>query len=236
MHFKTHLAAAIAAALAITAHAAPRWDDKALATARTKAEADIDQYLQKGSGPVAKLANDDIRTWLASAKYSKVKKGAPDTKTYARLQNPAELLGKLIERSNSSGDNAQETAYRALLAASADVRGSQTAHLDDTLALYEAIMQDDSDSIPFAIAALDKLRDQYNDEQRKQYAYLRERFAFNLSSIDSDNNQDKPRICLEFNNPVLAEPLQNWKQYISVTPAPEGEGRYSGDKLCYTGQ
>ena len=104
MHFKTHLAAAIAAALAITAHAAPRWDDKALATARTKAEADIDQYLQKGSGPVAKLANDDIRTWLASAKYSKVKKGAPDTKTYARLQNPAELLGKLIERSNSSGD------------------------------------------------------------------------------------------------------------------------------------
>ena len=43
MNFKTHLAAAIAAALAITAHAAPRWDDKALATARTKAEADIDQ-------------------------------------------------------------------------------------------------------------------------------------------------------------------------------------------------
>ena len=74
MNFKTHLAAAIAAALAITAHAAPRWDDKALATARTKAEADIDQYLQKGSGPVAKLANDDIRAWLASAKYSKVKK------------------------------------------------------------------------------------------------------------------------------------------------------------------
>ena len=70
MHFKTHLAAAIAAALAITAHAAPRWDDKALATARTKAEADIDQYLQKGSGPVAKLANDDIRTWLASATAS----------------------------------------------------------------------------------------------------------------------------------------------------------------------
>ena len=236
MNFKNHLAAAIAAALVFTAHAAPRWDDKTLAAARAKAEADIDQYLQKGSGPVAKLANDDIRTWLASAKYSKVKKGAPDTKTYARLQNPAELLGKLIDRSNSSGDNAQETAYRALLAASADVRGSQTAHLDDTLALYEAIMQDDSDSIPFAIAALDKLRDQYNDEQRKQYNYLRERYAFNLSNIDSDNNQDKPRICLEFNNPVLAEPLQNWKQYISVTPAPEGEGRYAGDKLCYTGQ
>ena len=52
MHLKTHLAAAIAAALVFTAHAAPRWDDKTLAAARAKAEADIDHYLQHGSGIV----------------------------------------------------------------------------------------------------------------------------------------------------------------------------------------
>ena len=229
--FRKTLLAAIIGTISL-AHAA-RWNDENLASARQQAEAEINQYLQKGSGPIAKLANADIREWLANAQYSKGKKGATN-KDLAHLQNSAVLLAKLAERSEYSDDN-RSIAFRALLAASPDLRGSKEDWLSDTLALYEVVMRNDNDSVPFALAALAKLAPDFNDRQKEQYNNLYNRFAFKLSDVSVDNKQDKPQICLEFSEPLLAAPQQDWRQRISITPAPEDEGRYSGDKICYTG-
>ena len=64
MHLKTHLAAAIAAALVFTAHAAPRWDDKALAAARAKsaerriAHAKLKQHMRDTAVPIRPQPDD----------------------------------------------------------------------------------------------------------------------------------------------------------------------------------
>ena len=229
--FRKTLLAAIIGTISL-AHAA-RWNDENLASARQQAEAEINQYLQKGTGPIAKLADANIREWLTNAQYSKDKKGAAN-KDLAHLQNSAVLLAKLAERSEYSDDN-RSIAFRALLAASPDLRGSKEDWLSDTLALYEVVMRNDNDSVPFALAALAKLAPDFSDRQKEQYNNLYNRFAFKLSDVSVDNKQDKPQICLEFSEPLLAAPQQDWRQRISITPAPEDEGRYSGDKICYTG-
>mgnify|MGYP000921417480 CR=1 FL=1 len=65
--FKKTLLAALIGAISL-AHASARWSEDSLAAARNQAEADINQYLKDGTGPVANLADADIRTWQANAK------------------------------------------------------------------------------------------------------------------------------------------------------------------------
>ena len=155
-----------------------------------------------------------------------------EPRDFAHLQNGGELLAKIA----ASAPYDEKIRFLALLASAPSVRNSMGAYLNDNLALYEAIMEDDRNNAAFALAALAKIQPDLDEQQQQTYRNLRQRFGFNLDNVSVDNNQDKPQICAEFSDIVLAEPLQNWKQYISVTPAPEGEGRYAGDKLCYTGQ
>ena len=230
--FKKTLLAALIGAISL-AHASARWSEDSLVAARNQAEADINQYLKDGTGPVANLADADIRTWRANAKYSKSKKGVA-SKDFAHLQNPGELLGKLAERTRYS-DDPRGIAYRALLASSPDIRNSREAWLGDNLALYERIMETDRDSIPFALAALAKLAPEFEGNQKEQYNALLDRFTFKLANVDVDKQQDKPQICLEFSETLLAEPQQDWRKRITIEPAAEGEARYSGDKICYNG-
>ena len=55
---RTLIAAALAAAFAATVHAAPRWNEQSLNAAAVQAEAEIYEYLQKGTGPVADLMSN----------------------------------------------------------------------------------------------------------------------------------------------------------------------------------
>lgn len=58
------IAAALAAVFTITTHAAPRWNADNIAAAAAKAEAEINEYLQKGTGPMAQLMPDgDWQDW-----------------------------------------------------------------------------------------------------------------------------------------------------------------------------
>ena len=89
--FRKSLLAAMIGAISL-AHAAD-WNAEILATARQQAEAEINQYLRDGSGPIARFANADIRTWREHAQYGKGKKGEP--RNFAHLQNGGELLAKI---------------------------------------------------------------------------------------------------------------------------------------------
>ena len=226
MFRKTLLAAMIGA---ISLAHADRWNAETLATARNQAEAEINQFLRDGSGPVAKFANADIRTWREQAKFAKSKKG--EARDFAHLQNGGELLAKIA----ANAPYGEKIRFLALLASAPSIRNSMSAYLGDNLALYEAIMQDDRENIPFAFAALGKIQPDLDEQQQQTYRELRQRFGFNLDNVRVDNEQDKPSICVEFSDTVLAEPLQDWRKRITITPAAEGEARYSGDKICYTG-
>ena len=226
MFRKTLLAAMIGA---ISLAHADRWNAETLATARNQAEAEINQFLRDGSGPVAKFANADIRTWREQAKFAKSKKG--EARDFAYLQNGGELLAKIA----ANAPYGEKIRFLALLASAPSIRNSMSAYLGDNLALYEAIMQDDRENIPFAFAALGKIQPDLDEQQQQTYRELRQRFGFNLDNVRVDNEQDKPSICVEFSDTVLAEPLQDWRKRITITPAAEGEARYSGDKICYTG-
>ena len=225
--FRKSLLAAMIGAISL-AHAAD-WNAETLATARQQVEAEINQYLRDGSGPIARFANADIRTWREHAKYGKGKKGEP--RTFAHLQNGGELLAKIA----ASAPYEEKIRFLALLASAPSVRNSMGAYLNDNLALYEAIMEDDRNNAAFALAALAKIQPDLDEQQQQTYRNLRQRFGFNLDNVSVDNNQDKPQICAEFSDIVLAEPLQDWRKRITITPAAEGEARYSGDKICYNG-
>ena len=225
--FRKSLLAAMIGAISL-AHAAD-WNAETLATARQQAEAEINQYLRDGSGPIARFANADIRTWREHAQYGKGKKGEP--RDFAHLQNGGELLAKIA----ASAPYGEKIRFLALLASAPSVRNSMGAYLNDNLALYEAIMEDDRNNAAFALAALAKIQPDLDEQQQQTYRNLRQRFGFNLDNVSVDNNQDKPQICAEFSDIVLAEPLQDWRKRITITPAAEGEARYSGDKICYTG-
>ncbi|MDO4643165.1 MAG: MG2 domain-containing protein [Cardiobacteriaceae bacterium] len=231
--FRKTLIAACITTLSI-AHA-EQWNADRLAATRSKAEADINQYLQNGSGPFSTLANDEIRAWLAKAQYSS--KGGKD---FAHLKNRAKLLSILIDNAQNSqnydddSSNNKELILRSLLTSSSAITNSKSEYLNENLDFFERMMQTDAESIPFALKELEKFSPQFDEEQNKRYRELRSQYGFSLSNIDVDRNQDLPQICVEFNSPVLAEPLQDWRQYITITPAPEDKGRYAGDRLCYS--
>ena len=114
--FRKSLLAAMIGAISL-AHAAD-WNAETLATARQQAEAEINQYLRDGSGPIARFANADIRTWREHAKYGKGKKGEP--RDFAHLQNGGELLAKIA----ASAPDDEKIRFLALLASAPSVRNS----------------------------------------------------------------------------------------------------------------
>ena len=225
---RTLIAAALAAAFAATVHAAPRWNEQSLNAAAVQAEAEINDYLQHNTGPVSRLMSESVSDRLAIFTFA-----GNGEKTFANLQNRDELLRTLIKRSTDHDDYTRRIAFSALLA-DYDKIGSQTAWLNDQLALYEYIMRHDSESIPFAFAALRDLSPQFAGRQQESYAYLLERYGFHFKEIEVDRYREQPEICLHFNYDVLAEPRQDWRSKITIEPAPLTEGRHVGKRLCYS--
>ena len=141
-----------------------------------KAEAEINQYLRDGSGPIARFANADIRTWREHAKFGKGKKGEP--RDFVHLQNGGELLAKIA----ASAPYDEKIRFLALLASAPSVRNSMGAYLNDNLALYEAIMEDDRNNAAFALAALAKISPTWTNNSNKPTATCASALALTLTT------------------------------------------------------
>ena len=241
--FRRTLLAAMIGAISL-AHATARWNEESLAAARQQAEMELNQFLKDGSGPLTKLNDSRISSWLESAEFGKDDNGNP-VKDFAHLKKRKALLDTLIGNfdKNDVDDPYREIALKALRASSLEISQSLPDYYEDTVSLYGRIMLNDNDSIPFALKALDKfeaqvvnealsnataMHEQYGiplDESqiigdgRKNAQYLREKYAFRLNNVEVKKEyNDKPQICLEFNYPVLPEPQQEWRSLISIKP------------------
>ena len=260
--FRKALLAAMIGAISL-AHATARWNEETLAAARQQAEMELNQFLKDRSGPLARLNDSSISSWLESAEFGKDDNGNP-VKDFAHLQNRKKLLDKLIGNFANNDDPYREIALKALRASSLEISQSLADYFDDTVALYGRIMMNDDDSIPFALKSLEDFESRVvagtlasAEYMREKYGiyldvsdldsrvtqgnklakaeYLRSKYAFYLKDVDVAANQfnDKPQICLDFNYNVLPEPQQDWNSFIHFEPAVTSKGRYFGKSICY---
>ena len=244
--FRKALLAAMIGAISL-AHATARWNAETLAAARQQAEMELNQFLKDGSGPLAKLNGSNIEQWLQSAMYDKDKNYNP-IKDFSHLYHRKELLDKFIVNFNKNDvdDPYREIALKALRASSLEISQSLADYYKDTVALYGRIMDNDNESVPFALKSLEdfentivnealaKAKDMHKkyglplDESqivgdgRKNAQYLRDTYAFYLRDVEVNKKRnDKPQICLVFRYPVLPEPQQDWRSLISIKPEDE---------------
>jgi len=244
--FRKALLAAMIGAISL-AHATARWNEETLAAARQQAEMELNQFLKDGSGPLAKLNGSNIEQWLQSAMYDKDKNYNP-IKDFSHLYHRKELLDKFIVNFNKNDvdDPYREIALKALRASSLEISQSLADYYKDTVALYGRIMDNDNESVPFALKSLEdfentivkealaKAKDMHKkyglplDESQivgdgqKNAQYLRDKYAFYLHDVEVNTKRnDKPQICLVFRYPVLPEPQQDWRSLISIKPEDE---------------
>lgn len=104
------------------------------------------------------------------------------------------------------------------------------------LNLYRAILEDDRDSAAYAFEQLGRLNQAFSGTLTDHIAQLWQYHGFTLRDISIDREQDSPDICLDFTQPLRGLPAGNWQELIEISPAPEGQGRYLGDQICYRGQ
>ena len=241
--FRKALLAAMIGAISL-AHATARWNAKSLAAARQQAEMELNQFLKGGSGPLTKLNDSSISSWLESAEFGKDDNGNP-VKDFAHLKKRKALLDTLIGNfdKNDVDDPYREIALKALRASSLEISQSLANYYEDTVALYGRIMLNDDESIPFALKSLEdfertvvnealaKAKDVHEkyglplDESqivgdgKEKAQYLRDKYVFRLKDVDvKKEHNDKPQICLEFSYSVLPEPQQDWRSLISIKP------------------
>ena len=221
--FRKALLAAMIGAISLT-HATARWNAETLAAARQQAEMELNQFLKDGSGPLAKLNGSNIEQWLQSAMYDKDKNYNP-IKDFSHLYHRKELLDKFIVNFNKNDvdDPYREIALKALRASSLEISQSLADYYEDTVALYGRIMDNDNESVPFALKSLEdfentivkealaKAKDVHEkyglplDESQivgdgqKNAQYLRDKYAFYLHDVEVNTKRnDKPQICLVF--------------------------------------
>ncbi len=241
--FRKALLAAMIGAISL-AHATARWNAETLAAARQQAEMELNQFLKDRSGPLTKLNDSSISSWLESAEFGKDDNGNP-VKDFAHLKKRKALLDTLIGNfdKNDVDDPYREIALKALRASSLEISQSLANYYEDTVALYGRIMLNDDESILFALKSLEdfertvvnealaKAKDVHEkyglplDESqivgdgKEKAQYLRDKYVFRLKDVDvKKEHNDKPQICLEFSYSVLPEPQQDWRSLISIKP------------------
>ncbi|MFC2753823.1 MAG: alpha-2-macroglobulin [Cardiobacterium sp.] len=241
--FRKALLAAMIGAISL-AHATARWNVETLAAARQQAEMELNQFLKDRSGPLTKLNDSSISSWLESAEFGKDDNGNP-VKDFAHLKKRKALLDTLIGNfdKNDVDDPYREIALKALRASSLEISQSLANYYEDTVALYGRIMLNDDESILFALKSLEdfertvvnealaKAKDVHEkyglplDESqivgdgKEKAQYLRDKYVFRLKDVDvKKEHNDKPQICLEFSYSVLPEPQQDWRSLISIKP------------------
>ena len=122
--FRKALLAAMIGAISL-AHATARWNAETLAAARQQAEMELNQFLKDRSGPLTKLNDSSISSWLESAEFGKDDNGNP-VKDFAHLKKRKALLDTLIGNfdKNDVDDPYREIALKALRASSLEISQS----------------------------------------------------------------------------------------------------------------
>ena len=228
------IAAALAAVFAITAHAAPRWNEQTLNAAAAKAEAEINEYLQKGTGPIAQLMPDgDWQYWQDMERYMENADGSPIEKSFSQLDDSDQrfLLGRIFDKFGEDDRNhARRIGYGVLRLHNVFKSVPSASYRDEAIQLYRDIISDDAASANFALAQMKALPD---IENSYSYEHLLKEYGFFLKNVETVKSRDNPEVCLRFNRPITAEPQQDWRPLIHFEPAAENHGRYAGEQLCY---
>ena len=224
------IAAALAAAFTITTHAAPRWNEQTLNVAAAQAEAEINEYLQKGTGPIAQLMPDgDWQDWQDMEYYMENADGSPIGKSFSQLRDFGKrgLLDKIFERFGEDDKNyARRIGFDVLRLHLFDKERSPSDDRNEGIQLYRDVILDDATSANFALAQIRALPNIDNDYSHR-YEHLLKEYGFFLENVETVRSRDNPEVCLRFNRPILAEPQQDWRPLIRFEPAAENHGRYS---------
>ena len=232
---RTLIAAALAAVFAATVHAEPRWNEQSLNAAAAQAEAEINEYLQKGTGPVADLMSNE--EWQDGDAFLENTDGSPPVeKDFAHLkhQNQIYLLDKIFEQFGEDDKNYARRIRFGVLRLHVfdfDKGVNPSGYQREGLKLYRDVIFDDAGSANFALAQIKSLPNM--EEDNYDYESLLKEYGFYLKAVETVKSRDTPEVCLQFNRSITAEPQQDWRQLIRFEPAAENNGRYANDQLCY---
>lgn len=208
------------------------WDQQTLEQSAQVARQSIDQ-LSDGRGPLLKMignrstANDIIQKM-------RFKEG--EAHDFAHLTNKREILKEITSELYYS--NRDNLGYFYLASQYSPQHSSdQTEYLMD---VYEAILADsqykEDGSSQFAFNQLYAIESRFDDSQENRMNRIMRSYGFRLSDVDVDRYQEKPEICLRFNQSVRPEPVQDWAEKIQFMPAIESKGMYRNQQICYRGK
>ncbi len=149
-------------------------------------------------------------------------------RNFANLQNKENILDWIIK--NTYGNTSLR--YAALLKQSA--RPALQARAAVTF--YGVVLKNDDDAAKYAFEHLDALALEDNAQLQEWRKKLHEKYGFKIRNANSDSEQEKPNVCVNFNKTVRPEPAQHWQSLLTITPQPSGKLSYRGDSLCFTGE
>lgn len=206
---------------------AANWDQAALNRSSDRLIEQIDLFLaQTPNSELYRLFNaDQLQQLRASAQFTPG--SAP---SYANLQNHKafnDTLSQLVQNS-VYGDAA--IPFLALAAQNDDVK----AHYN----LYSSLIDLNNANVEFAYPLFQRYISQQADSKENNDYWQRfiRNYGFSLTDVEIDRTSDLPRVCLAFSQLVNPEPLQNWKQWLSVNNQPNIQWQYQGDQLCFNGE
>ncbi|MBP3195142.1 MAG: hypothetical protein J6M05_05700 [Cardiobacteriaceae bacterium] len=110
------------------------------------------------------------------------------------------------------------------------------AFADNRVQLAEKRLNADPYKSSEVLRELERQQNSFSEDEKRQFNWLRRRFGFFLEDVNTDNELDKPEICLRFNNAVLSEPLQNWASKVQIEPQGQNKLQYRGEELCFLGE
>ncbi|MBR1374460.1 MAG: hypothetical protein IJ566_00040 [Cardiobacteriaceae bacterium] len=111
-----------------------------------------------------------------------------------------------------------------------------SAIADNRVQLAEKVLNADPYKSSEVLKDLERQQSSFSEDEKRQFNWLRQRFGFSLEDVKTDNELDKPEICLSFNTSVLSEPLQDWASKVQIEPQGISKLQYRGDELCFVGE
>ncbi len=149
-----------------------------------------------------------------------------DYPSLARLKHKEDVLELLIKK--TYGKNS--IRYAALLKKLADPMRQNRADLT----FYGVLLKYDG-SAKYAFDQMDRL-DLDSEVLQKWRKVLHDKYGFKATRAYTETEQEKPQVCVRFNETVRPEPAQQWQKFFTVAPAPSGEWAYKGNELCFGGE
>lgn len=216
----------IALALGFCSYAyADPWGKLHLKEAEKKAVESINQFIQKDN-------RSQLYRWLSDKEQAELREtmqfSSPDSPSFANLRQKTPALVKIIKNLYSR----EKIAYASLLLnySNSEVYNSNAIYL------YKTILRYDDNGAVYAFKQLDRLNLALDSKKAEEREELRRTYGFHLTKISIEDEYENPEVCVNFSQRVRGEPAQNWQTLISVTPKPNGEWGYHGDKLCFFGK